>query len=141
MVNACPTDGGCVLAIVGSRTLGVNVRDVDSVIREVLAAHNPMLVITTADHGVCARVVAMCAEQSIPCFPYKAEQKPPSEHTGNWFRDSGTRDRNARVAADCQHLVRIYYRSTKTHGSHWTRDHAESLGRWTDEIAYGPAPA
>ncbi len=45
-----------------------------------------------------------------------------------WAPD-GYQARNALIAADCTHLLRVAARSSRTYGSGWTADQAQRLGR------------
>jgi hypothetical protein len=50
------------------------------------------------------------------------------------------RERNLRIAQDCDELVRIADPRSRTFGSGWTRDHARELGRPTTEYAITGRP-
>lgn len=41
----------------------------------------------------------------------------------------GYRARDAQIAEDCSHLLRLHCRQSTTYGSGWTADEAERLGR------------
>jgi hypothetical protein len=42
---------------------------------------------------------------------------------------AGYQGRNALIATDCTHLLRVAARSSRTYGSGWTADEAQRLGR------------
>jgi hypothetical protein len=54
----------------------------------------------------------------------------------NWH--DGYKPRNLLIAQDCDALVRIALKGSKTYGSGWTRDRAAEMGKPTKEYVVRP---
>ncbi len=122
------------LAIVGSRSLDGN-PDALRVIRSVLdayQAHHPDLTVVT---GGAIGIDRMAAAEARRRGLEVIEHLP----AGRAWRQY--RERNLRIAKDCDELVRIADPHSRTFGSGWTRDRARELGRPTTEYAITGRPA
>jgi hypothetical protein len=61
------------------------------------------------------------------------------EHLPTSFDGPGFRERDERIAEDCDELVRIADSSSRTYGSGWTRDRARAMGKPTAEYVIDSA--
>ena len=121
------------LAIVGSRSLNGHPEAL-RVIRKVLdayQAHHPVLVIVS---GGARGIDRMAADEARRRGLEVIEHLP----AGTTWRDY--RERNERIARDCDELVRIADSSSRTYGSGWTRDRARELGRPTTDYTITGRP-
>ena len=120
------------LAIVGSRSLDGHPEAV-RLIREVLdryqARHPVVIVVSGGARGIDRMATAEARRRGLQVV----EHRPGGAGWRHY------RDRNLRIARDCDELVRIADPSSQTYGSGWTRDRARELGRPTSEYAIGGA--
>jgi len=122
------------LAIVGSRSLDGH-PDALRVIRAVLdayQAHHPDLTVISGGAVGIDRMAAAEARQR----GLQVVEHVPAGATWRHYRE-----RNLRIANDCDELVRIADPRSRTHGSGFTRDRARELGRQTTEYAITGRPA
>ena len=112
------------LAIVGSVSLAGN-QDAYKIIEEVLDRYAPELVISGGAKGIDsmaaerARAWGIEVWEFLPAFP-------------RW--EDGYKPRNLEIARECDALVRIAARGSRTYGSGWTRDRAAEMGKPTEEF-------
>lgn len=139
---------GCVLAIVGSRDLPAY--SIESKIKEVLLDHKPSMVVSGGAKGVDSQARIIALDQGIAFMEFLPQH--PAFHapaTGEAIESvradgvmevivpGGFQDRNKAVADACQCLVRISSPTTKTYGSGWTADYAESIGKNVERFVVG----
>lgn len=110
------------LAIVGSVLLEGN-SEAAKIIRKVLDRYQPTLVVSGKGRGIDTMAITMAQLKGIPTMEYAPEGE-------GW---SFYKRRNLLIAQNCDRLVRIAARSSKTYGSGWTRDRARELGVPTEE--------
>jgi hypothetical protein len=121
------------LAIVGSRSLDGN-QEALRLIRAVLAAYqarHPALVVVS---GGARGVDRMAAEEA------RRRGLKVIEHRPNGRSWRHYRERNLRIVADCDELVRIADPDSRSFGSGWTRDRAREFGRPTFEYTVTNRP-
>ena len=121
-----PCDGGCILAIVGSRDLDGDIR-ADVIIDQVLDQHTPRLVVSGGAKGIDQMGARHAREQAI-------EVKEFIPKVFAWGVPGGFKERNIQIAEACECLVRIYSSTTKTYGSGQCADYAERIGRRVTRI-------
>ena len=121
------------LAIVGSRSLDGNPEAL-SVIRTVLdayqARHTALVVVSGGAVGIDRMAAAEARRRGLEVVEHM-----PAGATWRHYRE-----RNQRIAEDCDELVRIADPRSRTYGSAWTRDRARELGRPTTEYAITGRP-
>jgi YspA, cpYpsA-related SLOG family len=121
------------LAIVGSRSLDGN-PDALRVVRTVLdayqARHAALVVISGGAIGIDRMAAAEARRRGLQVI----EHLP----AGTTWRDF--RERNLRIAQDCDELLRIADTRSRTYGSGWARDRARDLGRPTTEYTITGRP-
>lgn len=110
------------LAIVGSTELEGN-PDAAAIIEQVLDAYEPMLVISGAARGIDTMAVEAAKARGIDYKEYPAIL-PAWEYY---------KARNLLIAQECDCLVRIVWKWSKTYGSGWTRDRVKEMGKSTAE--------
>ncbi len=114
------------LAIVGSRSLDDH-PDALRVIRSVLdayqARHAALVVVSGGAVGIDCMAAAEARQRGLQVI----------EHLPAGTTSRHCRERNLRIARDCNELVRIADPRSRTYGSGWTRDRARQLGRPTTE--------
>lgn len=131
---------GCALAIVGSR--GVSLYQSESIIKQAILEHQPSIVISGGADGVDRAAVKLAEDLGYATLEYLPTMNtwdaPDDAHQteeivterGMKVRvPGGFKQRNAKIAASCDCLVRISSVTTKTYGSGWTADYAEQLGK------------
>lgn len=106
------------LAIVGSTALGQN-KEAKEIILEAFKRLSPILVVSGGAVGIDTLGVTLAKEQGIATKEYL-----PVDNT--WA--SGYKPRNLLIAQNCDYLIRIAWKRSKTYGSGWTRDRAMELG-------------
>jgi len=121
------------LAIVGSRSLDGH-PDALRVIRSVLDAHQARHVALVVVSGGAVGIDRMAAAEARRRSLQVVEHLP----AGAGWRHY--RERNERIARDCDELVRIADPGSRTFGSGWTRDRARELGRPTTEYTVTGRP-
>jgi len=120
------------LAIVGSSAAAWGERNTINSLRAMTAVNvviqiwKPTLIISgeCPKGGVDEWAEELARDQEIPFKGY-----PPV--TSNW---AGYRARNIQIAEACDRLVAIRSVHSKTYGSGWTADYAETLGKPVDRI-------
>lgn len=117
----------CRLAIVGSTSLAGNPQAVFEVMRAI-TEHDPIEVISGGAVGIDTMAEREAEERGIPTRIFRPERR-------QWAGPGGFKERNARIATACDHLVRIYDPDSGTYGSGWTADLAEKQGRRVTRIA------
>jgi hypothetical protein len=122
------------LAIVGSHSLDGH-PDALRVIRDVLDACQARHADLTVVSGGAAGIDRMAATEARRRGLQVIEHLP----SGTTWRHY--RERNERIARDCDELVRIADAHSRTYGSGWTCDRARELGRPTTEYAITGRPA
>jgi hypothetical protein len=113
---------GPILAVVGSVGLAGNV-EAYSTIFYVYHRYCPRLVVSGAARGIDSMAVEVAKNLGIPY-----QEFPPAYRAWPAYKA-----RNMQVAQACEGLIRIVSSRTKTYGSGWTRDYAESLGIPTEQ--------
>lgn len=111
------------LAIVGSTSLEGN-KEAETFIRFVLTLLAPLVVISGGAKGIDQMAVRIAKECGI-----KTQEFLPAAQIWPEFKK-----RNLRIAQECDRLIRIVDKNSKTYGSGWTRDRAEELGKLTYEF-------
>lgn len=113
------------LAIVGSCSLAGN-PDAQRAIERVLDEYLPSDVVSGGAVGIDTMVAETwkrrTGRDAIVFLPKVAR----------WH--DGYRPRNLQIARECDALVRIVAKNSKTYGSGWTRDRAKEMGKATEEI-------
>jgi hypothetical protein len=122
------------LAIVGSRSLEGH-PDALRVIRSVLDAYQARHALLVVVSGGAVGIDRMAAGEARRRSLQVIEHLP----AGTTWRDY--RERNLRIARDCDELVRIADPRSRSYGSGWARDRARELGRPTTEYAITGGPA
>lgn len=117
------------LAIVGPLSLAGN-PDAQRAIDEVLDRYQPSDVVSGGAPGIDT----MAAETWERRTGRKAIVFPPEAQ--NWCH--GYKPRNLLIAKECDALVRIVAKGSRTYGSGWTRDRAAEMGKPTEEIVIEP---
>lgn len=130
----------CMLAIVGSRD--VPDYQAASLVKQAILEHKPRMVISGGARGIDTLAVTIAREMGVPTIEFQPtvrswdaldETKDPWEEvteTGMVVHvPGGYKQRNEKVAASCDCLMRIASHTTKTYGSGWTADRAEALGK------------
>lgn len=110
------------LAIVGSREFTKHPADfstADGLIALYLFALQPDLVVSGGATGIDQLGVLKARQYGIPYREFLPK-------TRNW---AGFKARDKLIAHSCTHLLCIRHTTSKTYGSGWTADYAESLGR------------
>lgn len=116
-------DSGMVrLAIVGSVSLDGNPQAAE-IIQKVINKYHPTLVVSGGAPGIDTMAVNAARLKGIPVKEYT-----PSGQGWSYYKR-----RNLMIAQNCDRLVRIVARDSKTYGSGWTRDRARELGVPTEE--------
>ena len=119
---------GCVLAIVGSRTLEANPQ------RRAghRTCHRP-----TRPVGRRLRRLRLVSTRWLNGTRWRvASTRISSSLLGSdGTAPAGTRNATPRIANACDHLVCIYDPDSKTRGSGWTADIAEKLGKEVTRVA------
>lgn len=110
------------LAIVGSVSLAGNA-EAARLIEEALDKYQPTLVVSGGAKGIDSMAVQAAKRRGIAFKEYLPK-------TQNW---AGFKPRNLLIANNCDALVRIVARASKTYGSGWTRDRAKERGVPTEE--------
>lgn len=110
------------LAIVGSTSLAGNA-EAKRIIRDVLDELRPDCVVSGGAIGIDTMAVEEANRREIGTLVHWPVGK-------GW---SFYKERNLRIAKDCDHLVRIVAVNAKTYGSGWTRDRAAEMGKPTRE--------
>jgi hypothetical protein len=117
------------LAVVGTRVLQCPGDSVNAARRIRVAIEHlcPAVVISGGAVGVdtiaeiVARTMGFCEKQGTLVIRRPKVQR---------FRGpGGYRERDAQIAQDCTHLLRLACRQATTYGSGWTADEAQRLGR------------
>jgi hypothetical protein len=121
------------LAIVGSRSLDGN-PDAQRVIRDVLdayqARHRTLVVVSGGAAGIDRMAAAEARRRGLQVV----------EHWPGGRSWRHYRERNLRIVADCDELVRIADPDSRSYGSGWTRDRAREFGRPTFEYTVTNRP-
>jgi hypothetical protein len=95
---------------------------------QALTEHQPSVLISGGAKGVDSIAEEEAVARGIPI-----DIKRPSLR--QWNGPGGFKERNARIAEACEHLVRIYDPDSGTYGSGWTADLAEKMGRGVWRVA------
>lgn len=129
----------CILAVVGSRDVPNYASE--SLIQQTILDHKPKMVVSGGANGVDKHGVQIAFQMGVPFIEFVPTKftwdAPPIGEATEVLLDGGMRvtvpggfkQRNEMVAETCTCLVRIYSRTTKTYGSGWVADHAETLGK------------
>jgi YspA, cpYpsA-related SLOG family len=121
------------LAIVGSRSLD-SYPDAMRLIRAVLAAYQARHAAVVVISGGARGIDRMTAEEA------RRRGLQVIEHRPNGWSWRHFRERNLRIVADCDELVRIADPRSRSFGSGWTRDRAREFGRPTTEYTVTTRP-
>ena len=122
------------LAIVGSRSLDGHpdaLRAVRAALDAYQARHAALVVISGGARGIDRRAAAEARRRGLQVI----------EHLPGGVTWHHYRERNRRIAEDCDELVRIADPLSRSYGSGWTRDCARRLGRPTFEYTITGRPA
>lgn len=111
------------LAIVGSVCLEGNAKAA-KIIEDVLNSYEPDEVVSGGAAGIDTMAIAAAGTRGC-----KTKVFPPEKKGWHYYRQ-----RNVKIAKDCDALVRIYSSKTKTYGSGWTADYARRLGKPVEEF-------
>jgi hypothetical protein len=137
-------DGGCILAIVGSRDFAPGRLAASGAeyaiegIRDAFDAHKPRLFVSGGAVGIDTMAEREADRRGIP--------KDILLPTVKRFHGSGGyQERDRWIAEKCEHLVRISSTVTTSYGSGFTADYAEELGKQVErvlvKVSYcGPTP-
>lgn len=113
------------LAIVGSRsfpTVPLWIEAEALIVRNIhIYRQDIEEIISGGAEGVDSLAEKWADYYSIPKLVHLPENR-------RWAPD-GFKDRNIKIAEDCTHLLCIRYEHSKTNGSGWTADYAESIGK------------
>jgi hypothetical protein len=118
------------LAIVGSVSLAGDLAAANA-IEDVLARYQPQFVVSGGAKGIDTMAAEAARIREIVVIEYRPERQ-------QWDGPGGFKERNLKIAADCDALVRIVAEGSKTYGSGWTRDRAKEMGKPTEEIVIAP---
>jgi len=112
-----------ILAVVGSTALkdGLQAKTATSLIKAVLTRFNPDKVISGGAVGIDSLAEDVAADLGFPFEKFLPKNK-------RW-EPEGYKDRNMKIAESCDLLLCIRTAQSKTYGSGWTADYAESLGK------------
>lgn len=114
------------LAIVGSRLIPPkHIPAILDAIAEAVRYHNPDEILSGGAVGVDTLAYAFARGAKIPCNPIEPEVMSWEDRDGK----KGYRSRNVEIAQKCDALLCIRAGSSKTYGSGWTADFAESQGK------------
>lgn len=113
------------LAIVGSCGLAGNAIAAQ-LIEDALDKYQPTVVVSGAAPGIDSMAAAAARARGIEVREY-----PPTVR--RWDGPGGFKERNLKIAKDCDALVRIVADDSRTYGSGWTRDQAKRCGVATEE--------
>ena len=108
------------LAIVGSTGLGGN-ETARATIRWLLDRHQPDVVVSGGANGIDTMAADEARKRGILVKEYL-----PLEP--RWRGAGGFRERNLKIAHNCDRLARIVAEESTTYGSGWTRDRARECG-------------
>jgi hypothetical protein len=122
------------LAIVGSRSLDGN-QEALRLVRAVLAAYQARHATLVVVSGGARGIDRMAAEEA------RRRGLQVIEHRSSGRSWRHYRERNLRIVADCDELVRIADPRSRSFGSGWTRDRAREFGRPTFEYTVTNRPA
>lgn len=114
------------LAIVGSRELSSSQRDqVQFLLGAVVAfwrqAGANLVIISGGAIGVDSIAAQRATVEDVSLKQYLPDNK--------WWHPNGFRDRNIKIAEECDELICIRSVKSKSYGSGWTADYAEKIGR------------
>ena len=121
------------LAIVGSRSLDGHpeaLRAIRAALDAYQAHHAHLVVISGGARGIDRMAAAEARARGLEVIEHL-----PSGVSWHHFRE-----RNRRIAQDCDHLVRIADPNSRTYGSAWARDYARQIGRPTFEYTITGRP-
>lgn len=112
-----------ILAIVGSVALdeGRQKGLASLLISRALTGLKPDLVISGGAKGIDSLAKKLADDLDIPIKEFLP--------TNRRWKPDGFQDRNIKIAEACTHLLSIRTSQSKTYGSGWTADYAESLGK------------
>lgn len=116
-----PMKHDCILAIVGSTSLEGNEEARQKVV-EVINDHRPRRIVSGGAKGIDTMAENAADERGI-------EKSIHHPTVRRWWGDGGFKERNSKIAEEAECLVRISDPASKTYGSGWTADYAESLGK------------
>lgn len=111
------------LAIVGSVSLDGNL-EAYRIIREVIDKYKPDTIVSGGAKGVDSMAKEAAKENRI-------ETRIFLPKVNRW---EGYKERNLLIAKECDVLVRIAAKDSKTYGSGWTRDRAKEFGKQVEEF-------
>lgn len=114
------------LAIVGSVSLWGDRRACDAIC-EAIDRLQPKVVVSGGAMGV-DKMAALIAWEVYECEV--VEYLPASPR----WAPHGYQERNLLIAGDCDHLLRVAAKNSKTYGSGWTRDRAKERGVPCEEV-------
>jgi hypothetical protein len=86
------------------------------------------LVISGGARGIDQLGVRLARERNIDVIEFLP--------MNNRWEPKGYKDRNLVIAEACDELLRLAHYKSKTYGSGWTADHAESLGKPVHRYTY-----
>lgn len=112
------------LAIVGSVSLAGNA-DAERIINDVLDRYAPTEVVSGGAVGIDQMAARVARSRGIQVTEYLPKHN-------RWAPD-GFKDRNLLIAQNCDAIIRIAARGSKTYGSGWTRDRAVEMGKQSEE--------
>lgn len=119
------------LAIVGSRLLPPKlIPAVLDAIAEAVRYHEPDEIVSGGAVGVDTLAYAFARGAKIKCEPIEPEVFSWEDRDGK----PGYRSRNVAIANRCDALLCIRAGSSKTYGSGWTADFAESQGKSVQRV-------
>jgi hypothetical protein len=120
------------LAIVGSTRLAGNETAL-VIIETVITIYNADAIVSGGAPGIDSMAEAACLAHGLEPRIYRPQHK-------RWWGEGGFKERNEKIAQDCDRLVRIYSSLSTTFGSGWTKQRAEQLGKPTEEYRIEEAP-
>lgn len=139
LVGLRPKQHECVLAIVGAND--VPNYAAESIIRQYILEHKPMMVVTSNDLGVATLATSIATELGLLVTEFQSTVDAwASNETGEISTmpdgsvlhctvPGGYQTRNTAIAGACTCLVRIVATNSKSRNSEWTRDYAQNLGK------------
>lgn len=116
------------LAIVGAVYLDGN-EEAARIIEEVLDRLNPAVVVSGGAKGIDTMAETAAIRRGIKTDIYRPERPGWATVDGK----KGYAARNIEIADNCDYLVRIAWKKSKTYGSGFTRDKASARGVPTEE--------
>lgn len=117
------------LAIVGSHSRFLTDRQkfrARDIIDQLILDYKPEVIVSGGCSGIDQLAAEVAGEKGVQRLIFLPE---------NWcWAPHGFKERNLKIAENCDMLVRIVSQDSTTYGSGWTRDRAKELGVTVEEF-------